>query len=245
MLIDALDEVLTTCPRTLRTHTHRRLTAMGVEILLGTMADAVDASDITVKAKDGRTERINSHTLIWAAGVHASPLAAKLGQAAGVGVDHKERVSVRADCSLPGHPEVFVIGDMANLDNLPGLSEPTIQERRYVAKVLRHKATGTPAPGPFAYRNLDTIATISPRDAIADIFGLKLRGRIGKLAWATVHIAFLVGWGNRVGVLLRWAFLPGSRTHPARAILTAVHDSSSRPPNSPVRQDGDSGSRRG
>jgi len=78
------------------------------------------------------------------------------------------------------------------------------------------------------------MATISPTDAIADIFGLKLHGRIGKLAWATVHIAFLVGWGNRVGVLARWAFLLSTRTRPERAILTAVHARSAGPPSSPA-----------
>ncbi len=97
VLIDALDEVLSTFPRTLRTHTHQRLTAMGVDILLDTMADAVDVAGITVKTKDGRTERIDTHTVIWAAGVRASPLAGRLGQAAGVGVDRKGRVPVRPD----------------------------------------------------------------------------------------------------------------------------------------------------
>lgn len=228
VLIDALDELLSTFPRTLRTHTRQRLTAMGVEILLGTTADGVDADGITVKTKDGGIQRIDTRTVIWAAGVHASPLAAKLAQAATLDVDHRGRLPVHPDTSLPGNPEVFVIGDMADLNNLPGLSEPAIQEGRYVAKVLHNLTAGRPAPGPFAYRNLGIMATISPTDAIADIFGLKLHGRIGKLAWASVHIAFLVGWGNRVGVLARWAFLLSSRTRPERAILTAVHDSSSR-----------------
>lgn len=127
---------------------------------------------------------------------------------------------------------MFVIGDMANLHDLPGLSEPAIQEGRYVAKILSHLTAGKPPPRPFHYRNLGTMATISPKDAIANIAGLKLHGRLGKLAWATVHIAFLVGWGNRVGVLARWAFLLGSRTRPERMILTSVHDDDTGPTNS-------------
>lgn len=126
---------------------------------------------------------------------------------------------------------MFVIGDMANLNDLPGLSEPALREGRYVAKVLHHKVTGGSAPPPFSYRDLGAMATISPTDAIADIFGMKFHGRIGKLVWATVHIAFLVGWGNRVGVLARRAFLLGSRTRPERTILTAAHKST---PSSPM-----------
>lgn len=146
VLIDALPEVLSTFPQTLRSHTHQQLTAMGIEIVLDARADAVDGGGITVRTKDGHTERIDTHTVIWAAGVKASPLAATLGQAAGVGLDHKGRVPVRQDCSLSGYPEVFVIGDIANLDDLPGLSEPALQEGRYVAKVLHHKVTGESAP---------------------------------------------------------------------------------------------------
>jgi len=232
VLIDALGQVLSTCPSSLRRHAHQRLTAMGVQVLLDTSAAAVDAGGITLNTADGHTERIDTHTVIWAAGVRASPLTATLAQVAGLGLDRKGRVPVGPDCTLPGHPEVFVIGDMANLDDLPGLSEPAIQQGRYVAKVLHHRVANRPAPAPFHYRDLGTMATISPTDAIADIFGLKLHGRLGKFAWASVHIAFLVGWGNRVGVLARWAFLLGSRTRPERAIRTAVHQTSSATPPS-------------
>ncbi|MEO7126067.1 MAG: NAD(P)/FAD-dependent oxidoreductase [Nakamurella sp.] len=220
VLIDGLSDVLSTFPKSLRAHTERQLTAMGVEVRLEAKADAVDATGITVKTKGGQTECIDAHTVIWAAGVRPSPLAATLAGAAGVDVDHKGRVPVRADCSLIAHAEVFVIGDMANLHDLPGLSEPAIQEGRYVAKVLRHRTAGTLPPRAFHYRNLGTMATISHKDAVANIFGLKLHGRLGTVAWATVHIAFLVGWGNRVAVLTRWAFLLGSRTRPERVILT-------------------------
>lgn len=233
VLIDALDAVLSTFAPSLRAHAHQRLNAMGVHIRLNSKADAVDGAGITIKAKDGHTERIDTHTVIGAAGVHASPLAATLAQATGLDLDHKGRVPVRPNCSLAGHPEVFIIGDMANQHDLPGLSEPAIQQGRYVAKLLHRLTTAKPPPGPFHYRDLGTMATIAPRDAIADIFGLKLHGRPGKIAWATVHIAFLVGWGNRVGVLTRWALLLGSRTRPERVILTSLHDSAAEPANSP------------
>ena len=138
---------------------------------------------------------------------------------------------MRPDCSLAGYPEVFVIGDMANQHDLPGLSEPAIQQGHYVAKVLRYRTEGRSGPGQFIYRDLGTVATITATDAVADISGLKLHGRIGKLVWAGVHIAFLVGWGNRVGVLARWAFLLGSRTRPERVILSELHRDNATVPN--------------
>ncbi len=105
--------------------------------------------------------------------------------------------------------------------------------RDVTLRELRRLTAGKPPPGPFRYRDLGTMATISPKDAIADIFGLKLHGRLGKLAWATVHIAFLVGWGNRVGVLARWAFMLVGRTRPERVILTSAHDNDTEPAGSP------------
>lgn len=223
VLVDALDAVLSVFPESLRHHTHERLTGMGVEIRLQARVDSVDAEGITVKSSDGSIDRVDARTVIWAGGVQPSPLAISLARAAGIDVDHKSRVVVRPNCSLPGNPEVFVIGDMANQHDLPQLSEPAIQQGRYVAKLLRYQTVGRPAPGPFTYRNLGTMATISPTDAIADIFGIKLHGWIGKLAWAGVHIAFLVGWGNRVGVLARWAFLLSSGTRPERALFSDPH----------------------
>lgn len=221
VLIDALDDVLTSFPPTLRRHTIKRLTRLEVDILLGAMVSDVDEREITVTTNDGRTERIQTHTVIWAAGVQASPLARTLGTSCGAEVDHKGRVKVRPDCSLPGHPDVFVIGDLANLDNLPGLCEPAMQQGSYVAKVLHHRVTGKPEPGAFTYRDLGMMATISPSDAVADVFGLELRGYLGKLAWAVVHIAFLVGWSNRAAVLARWIFLLLSPTRPNRTITAA------------------------
>jgi NADH dehydrogenase len=223
VLIDALPQVLSSFPAVLRTHTRKRLAAMGINVLLGARAEDIDADGITIKTTDGGMQRIDAHTVIWAAGVQPSPLAEDIARDSGANLDHKHRVHVRADCSLPGHPEVFVIGDMANLHDLPGLSEPAIQEGRYVAKHIRERVAGAAVPGPFTYRDLGTMATISPADAVADVFGLKLWGRLGKLAWATVHIAFLVGWGNRIGVLVRWAFLLLTRCRPERVILTAAH----------------------
>lgn len=227
LLVEGGEELLASFAQPLQHHARKKLVAMGVDIRLGTMAVNVDDDGIDVrnaaKGNDGSaTERIPAGTVIWAAGVEASPLGRLLAKATGAEVDHKGRVRVRSDCSLPGHPEVFCIGDLAALNDLPGLCEPAMQEGRYVAKLIRHRLAGRPSPGPFRYRDLGTMAAISPGDAIAQVSGLRMSGLPAKMAWALVHIAFLVGWGNRLGVLSRWAhdIVTGNRSE--RVILEGV-----------------------
>jgi NADH dehydrogenase len=221
VVVEAGPHVLGHFAAPLREHARHRLTELGVELRLGTRAVDVDDGGIDVQADD-RRERIAAGTVIWAAGVAASPLGALLGTATGADVDHRGRLRVGPDCSLPGHPEVFAIGDIADLDDLPGLAEPAMQEGWYVAKRIRRRVAGRPDAGPFRYRDLGTMATISPRDAVADAFGLRLTGVVGKLVWAFVHLSFLVGWGNRAGVLARWAYELGTRNRPERVILESV-----------------------
>jgi NADH:ubiquinone reductase (H+-translocating) len=127
-LIDAGPQVLAAFPAQLCAHAHHTLTAMGVRVRLGAQAVDVDDTGVTVATRDGATERISARTVIWTAGVQASALGRLLGEAAGAPVDHKGRVMVNPDCSLPGHPRVFAIGDVANHDDLPGLAEPAMQQ---------------------------------------------------------------------------------------------------------------------
>jgi NADH dehydrogenase len=219
VLIDGGDDVLTSFPTKLRAVASQRLIELGVELRLSRMAVGVDDSGLTLEAKNGTTERLKARTVIWSAGVQASNLAAQLGAATGATVDHRGRVTVGPDCALPGHPEVFVIGDAANCHNLPGLCEPAIQEGRYVARVINQQVNGEADPGPFRYRDLGIMATVGPRNAVADAFGIKLSGIPGKIAWAGVHIPFLIGWGNRAGVLSRWLWDIFSRRQGERVIL--------------------------
>ncbi|ADB34191.1 FAD-dependent pyridine nucleotide-disulphide oxidoreductase [Kribbella flavida DSM 17836] len=204
VLADGADSVLGAFPETLRKHTHRRLQKLGVEIVLGAFATDVKPAAVTFKAGE-HEQVIHGRTILWTAGVQASPLTRDLAKAIGAETDRGGRVVVGPDCRLPGHPEIFVIGDAANVANLPGIAEPAMQEGKYVAKVIRHTLEGEPFDEPFKYLDLGTMATISPGDAVADIRGLRLKGVIGKLAWAAVHLAFLVGWGNRASVLTTWA----------------------------------------
>ncbi len=227
VLVEGGQQLLASFAEPLRHHARARLAEMGVEVRLASMAVNVDGHGIDIRSHAGRqgqrsTERIPAGTVIWAAGVEASPLGRLLGEATGAAVDHQGRVRVAPDCSLPGHPEVFAIGDLAAVDDLPGLCEPAMQEGRYVAKLIRRRLAGRPPPGPFRYTDLGTMATISPGDAVAQVFGLRLSGLPAQLAWALVHITFLVGWGNRAGVLSRWAHDIVTHSRSERVILSGL-----------------------
>jgi NADH dehydrogenase len=221
-LINAAPHVLPAFPASLREHAQRTLTRMGVQLRLGARAVDVDDTGVTLKTQGGAIERVSARTVIWSAGVMASGLGRLLGAATGAPVDHKGRVTVKPDCSLPGHPRVFAIGDVANHDELPGLAEPAMQQGWYVARRIRAEVAGRPQPGPFRYRDLGTMATIAPTDAIADVFGLKLSGLPAKIAWAGVHLGLLAGWGHRAGVLFRWAGEVTTHSPTAQVILEAV-----------------------
>jgi len=204
LLIEAGPQVLAAFAPKLQRYTRRRLQRMGVEVLLSTAARAMDQSSVTVKGPDGDT-RIPARTKIWAAGVQASPLAAMLAKATGADTDRAGRVAVRPDCSLPGHPEVFAIGDMVWLNDLPGVAQPAIQEGTYVGKLIRARLAGKTDMKPFAYRDKGSMATIGHLSAVTESYGMQFTGVIGYTMWGFVHVLYLVGWGNRLAAMLNWA----------------------------------------
>jgi NADH:ubiquinone reductase (H+-translocating) len=218
LLIEAGPEVLAAFAPKLQRYTRRRLEKMGVEVLLNTAAQAMDADSVTVKGPDG-DRRIPARTLIWAAGVQASPLAAMLAAATGADTDRAGRVAVLPDCSLPGHPEVFAIGDMAWLNDLPAVAQPAIQEGTYVGQLIRARLAGRTAHQPFKYRDKGNMATIGHLSAVADSHGMKLTGVTGYTMWGFVHVLYLVGWGNRVAAMYNWArALTFAKNRPYRTI---------------------------
>jgi NADH:quinone reductase (non-electrogenic) len=218
LLIEAGPQVLATFASKLQRYTQRRLRRMGVEVMLNTMARDMDSGSVTVTGPDG-DRRIPARTRIWAAGVQASPLAAILATATGADTDRAGRVAVLPDCSLPGHPEVFAIGDMARLNDLPGVAQPAIQEGTYVGKLIHARRAGTTGTAPFAYRDKGSMATIGHLSAVTDAFGMKFTGVIGYTMWGFVHVLYLVGWGNRVAAILNWArALTFSKNRPHRTI---------------------------
>ena len=203
LVIEAGPEVLAAFAPKLQRYTRRRLQRMGVDILLHTAARAMDQASVTVKGPDG-DRRIPARTKIWAAGVQASPLAAMLAGATGADTDRAGRVAVLPDCSLPGHPEVFAIGDMVRLNDLPGVAQPAIQEGTYVGRLIRARLAGKTDMTPFAYRDKGSMATIGHLSAVADSYGMKFTGVVGYTMWAFVHVLYLIGWGNRLGAILNW-----------------------------------------
>jgi NADH dehydrogenase len=205
LLLEGAPAVLPPFAPKLQAYTQRKLEKERVEVRLNSLAVDMDHESVTIKGPDG-LETIRARTRIWAAGVQASPLAEMLAEQAGVQVDRAGRIPVNPDCTLPGHPEVFALGDMVSLNGLPGVAQPAIQEGKYVGKLIRARvnAGGGKAPEPFKYFDKGSMATIGYRSAVADAFGVKVTGFIGYVMWAFIHVLYLIGWGNRIGTIYTW-----------------------------------------
>jgi NADH dehydrogenase len=204
LLLDALPRILTQFDPRLSRKAAAQLHRIGVEIRLGVRVTGVDQHGIDVSAPDQDLRRINARTKVWAAGVHASPLGGWLAQASGVKLDRGGRVPVTANCSLPGYPEVFVVGDMMALDDLPGVAEVALQSGRHAAAEIERRLGGHTASAPFRYRDLGTMASISKSFAVVQKGPIRISGFPGWLLWLFVHLAFLTGFKNRVGTVLHW-----------------------------------------
>ena len=217
VIVDAGEQVLGPFAPALREHAARDLARLGVQVLNRSRAVGIDPDGIEVDTPDGHV-RLPAKTVIWAAGVKASPLAGLLAAAAGGDVDRAGRLVVDGDCTLPGHPEVFAIGDMISLPGVPGVAQPAIQEGRYVGGVIRRRLAGKRAPAPFRYRDKGSMATIGRTHAVAEIGRLKLSGLPAFAVWGLVHLAYLVGWGNRFEAVARWLWTIVARNRRERLI---------------------------
>jgi NADH dehydrogenase len=205
ILVDAAGQVLPPFGRRLGASTQRELEELGVEVMLGAMVTDVDERGIEVKYKDGRTEHIAAVTKIWAAGVQANPLGKTLSEQTGAPLDRAGRIAVNPDLSLPGHPEVFVVGDMIALDNLPGVAQVAIQGAKYAAKEIDGRLKGEAPQPPFKYFDKGSMAIISRFNAVAMIGKLRFTGLIAWLMWLGLHLIYITGFKNRVTALLHWA----------------------------------------
>jgi NADH dehydrogenase len=205
VLVDAVGQVLPPFGAQLGVKTKRALEKLGVEVRLGAMVTHVDEGGLEVTLKDGTVERIESVTKIWAAGVQASSLTATLSEQTGAPLDRAGRIGVNSDLTLPGHPEVFVVGDMIDLDHLPGVAQVAIQGAKYAAKAIDRRLAGKPPQKPFKYFDKGSLATISRFRAVALIGPLRLTGVLAWLLWLVVHLLYLTGFKNRVGAVLHWA----------------------------------------
>ena len=204
-LVEGLDRLLTEFDLNLGESAQRQLESLGVTVRTGSFVRDVTEAGVVVE-RDGRRELIPTRTVLWAAGVAASPLARALADQGGLEVDRAGRVPVEPDLTLRGHPEVFVIGDMAvPPDRVPGVAPAAMQEGRHVAKTIRARAAGKSGPGPFRYRDKGSLATIGRLRGVAEIRGVRFSGLPAWLLWLVVHIAYLIGFTNRLFVLTRWS----------------------------------------
>lgn len=214
LLLDAADAPLQTFGEKLSAKATRSIEHTGVALRMCSRVIDVAPDTLVVEGADGKRERIACHTKVWAAGVRASPLGALLARAAGASTDRAGRVQVLPDCTLPGHPEVFVVGDMMALNDLPGVAEVAMQSGIYAARTIARHARGEDARAkPFVYRDLGSMATISRFRAIVKFKRIEISGFVGWLLWAFVHLTFLTGFKNRWIALLKWlsAFVGSSR----------------------------------
>ena len=173
----------------------------------------MDPFGVDTEAADGPKGRFESGTVIWAAGVQASPLAGLLAKATGAETDRAGRIAVLPDLSLPGHPEVFAVGDMAALDDLPGVCEVAMQGGLHAANTIKRRRKGADSV-PFKYRDLGSAASIGRFKAIVNVRHIRLSGFPGWIVWMFVHLAFLNGFGPRLTALWRWATSMVGRARP-------------------------------
>jgi NADH dehydrogenase len=184
----------------------RDLGKLGVELHMGSIVTHVDPNGLEVKDHDGNLTRYACGTVLWTAGVEAPPLATAVAKATGAQQDRAGRIMVGPDCTIPGHPEILVTGDMMSLDKLPGVAEVAMQTGIYAGRRIGHQAQGKAFDKPFKYRDLGSAAYICRGKAVVSAFKLNFGGFAGWWVWLFIHIGFLTGYRNRIGAVLGWWF---------------------------------------
>jgi len=245
LLVEIADRVLTSFPPPLSRRAARSLEQIGTTLLLEHTVVDVRPDCVELRARDGSTTQVATSTVVWAAGVMASPLAAMLAHACGAEVDRAGRLTVEADLSLPGHPEVLALGDMVSVrdarsgspQKLPGLAPVAMQQGRYVGHTIRTRLAGATQNGtarPFVYHDKGTLATIGRARAVADVKGLHLSGFPAWATWLVVHLFYLIGFENRLLVLLQWSYSFFTRGRGTRLITEAAGSRSREPASEPA-----------
>jgi NADH dehydrogenase len=217
LLLDGGAQPLATFGDKLSGRAARTLRSLGVDFRPHSLVTGVDASGLDVKGPDGTVQRVPARTVIWAAGVQASPLAKALADGSGAELDRQGRIQVEPDCTLPGHPEVFAVGDMINLRNLPGVAEVAMQTGLHAANTIRRDLLDQPARR-FRYLDLGSMAYVARGRAVVDFRGIKLTGFPAWLMWLVIHITFLTGFTSRLGALFLWIGAFAGRKRSQRAI---------------------------
>jgi NADH dehydrogenase len=225
LLVEAGDRVLSAFPESLSRKATRALEQLRVTPLTRHAVVGVDDRGVAIEGPEAGAERVEARTVIWAAGVNASSLAGKLARAVHVDVDRVGRLPVGPDLTVAGHPEVLALGDMVSVHDadgtvvpLPGVAPVAMQQGRYAGRAIRERLAGR-TPKPFRYRDKGNLATIGRSKAVADVKGLHVAGFFAWVLWLVVHLFYLIGFQNRLLVILRWTISFLTRGRGARLIL--------------------------
>jgi NADH:quinone reductase (non-electrogenic) len=227
LLVEMADRVLTGFAPSLSARAARALESLGVTPLVGHTVVDVGPEHVSVQKDSGAVEEIPARTIVWAAGVTASSLAGRLADAAGAEVDRAGRLTVESQLTLVGHPDVFALGDMVRIGEtvLPGLAPVAMQQGRFVGRVIRDRLAGRTPPAAFHYHDKGNLATIGRSRAVAEIGPLRVSGFPAWALWLSVHLVYLIGFENRLLVLLRWFFSFATHGRGARLITRDVSGS--------------------
>jgi NADH dehydrogenase len=221
VLVDGAQAPLATFGDDLADRARRQLEQLGVELHMGGRVTNIDGAGVDVTMGDGSTEHFDARVIVWAAGVQASPLAAKLARASGAETDRIGRINVLPDLTLPGHPEVFAVGDMTALDDLPGVAEVAMQGSLHAANTIRHRLLGRDHDKAFKYRDLGSVAVVGRFRAVFSWRRIHLSGFPAWLVWLVVHLTFLNSFASRFTALFRWARSMVGRGRAERVISVA------------------------
>jgi NADH dehydrogenase len=218
LLVDVAHQLLPSFEPRLGQKARRALERLGVEIRLRTTVVDVDHAGIVLQLEDGTHEHIASATKIWAAGVQASPLSHVLAKESGALLDRAGRIEVNPDLTLPGHPEVFVVGDMISRPDLPGVAQVAIQTGKFAAHEIERRVRRRPPQPPFRYRDLGSMAIVGRFQAVAEISSMRFTGVVGWLMWLGLHLVYLTGHRNKPSALLHWTVSFLGRGRPERTV---------------------------
>lgn len=237
ILVEGGDAVLSTFGPRQSAKAKAQLEKMGIDVRLQSLVQSVDEQGVEVSHRDGTTQTIASHCVLWAAGVQASPLGRQLSEQTGAQLDRAGRIAVNPDLTLPGHPEVFVVGDMIALDDLPGVAQVAMQGARFSADRIRDRLADKPDGPAFRYFDKGSMATISRFRAVANVGRVELRGFIAWCAWLFIHLLYLVGFQERLSTLGHWTVAFIGRTRAERTFTleqgrgSLTNGRSGRPPD--------------
>lgn len=221
LLLEGLDRILPPYPPDLSAKAEVSLTRLGVTVETKVLVTNIESNIVTVK-RDGQEEYIPAHTVLWAAGVKASAMGQVLAERAGASLDRVGRVMVEPDLSLASHPNIFVIGDLANFPHqgdrpLPGVAPVAMQEGEYVAKLIKQRLVGQTS-APFVYKDFGSLAVIGQNEAVVDLGFVRFDGLLAWFLWIFAHIYFLIEFDNKLIVLLQWGWNYFTRKRGARII---------------------------